>query len=77
MKKLAQVILMTVLLLPVMVLAQSASVTNSVPKTGVWEGKWIYNGNDNSAIKLNVESVVGNKSKLSLIFLTKIIPSSM
>jgi hypothetical protein len=67
MKKFVLLIVVAVLLMPVWAGAQDSSGTNSVLKTGVWEGK--MTGAVESAIKLSVESVADKhiKAKLNLV----------
>jgi len=63
MKKIVSVIALALLLLPMLTLAQNATDTTSAIKTGVWEGKWNSNNYGDSAVKINVESVVGKHIK--------------
>jgi hypothetical protein len=71
MNKIVSAIVLTALLLPMLALAQNASDTKSVLKTGVWEGKWVWSGAAESALKLNVESVAGKHIKAQANFVDK------
>jgi hypothetical protein len=71
MKKIVSAIVLAVLVLPMLALAQNATNANSGLRTGVWEGKWTWNGVGESTLKLNVESVAEKHIKAQANFVDR------